>query len=118
MGTLWTERRVNEAASCTRPGRSEGEHAVMIDPGLSPDWLRMPNTPALPHRLRGEEVRVERSVWFNLAPNPAGDPVWLEQRTRWHLLQCAGCYCVAEVAGHGWVVLEVGPERMQMLREL
>lgn len=122
-GTIWTERRVNEVASATRPSISEGEHVVVLDPSLSPDWLQMPNAPGVPHAIRGEQVRVEASVWFPLAPNPAavpGDPetVWLEQRTRWHLLRCSGTYCVAEVAGHGWVLLEVGPARMQQLREV
>jgi hypothetical protein len=85
-----------------------------MDPSLSPDWLRMPT------ELGGDALRVEGSCWLPLAPNPDADPEqpdtwWLEQRTRWHVLQGVQLV-VAEVQGRGWVVIDPGAERRAMLR--
>lgn len=109
MDTIWTSRRVGEAVSTGEDGQ------VVLDPSLSPDWLQMPP------ELGGAQLRVEGSCWLPLAPNPAADPEqpatwWLDQRTRWHLL--AGVpLVVAEVAGHGFVVLDPGHARRAILRE-
>jgi len=109
VDTVWTSRRVGEAVSTGAGGE------VVMDPSLSPDWLQMPP------ELGGAQLRVDRSCWVGLAPNPLADPDqpatwWLEQRTRWHVL--AGVpLVVAEVAGHGFVVLDPGPARRAMLRD-
>jgi len=121
-GTIWTQRRAGSATSHTRPGISDGEHVTIYDPSLSPDWLEMPNLPNIPERLRGQQVRVECSCWFPLAPNAKGDPEdpstwWNMNRTRWHVLQGEGTLAVAEVESVGWCVVDVGPERLQVLRD-
>jgi hypothetical protein len=105
----WTIR----AAGAVRSESDDG--TVVVDPSLSPDWLRMPP------ELGGDAVRVEGSCWLPLAPNPKSDQNdkstwWLEQKTRWHILKDVQLV-VAEVVGHGWVVLDPGPERRKMLRE-
>jgi len=127
IDTAWGQRGPGEAAMLEQD--TEGKHnlpgeqyaAVLVDPSLSPDWLRMPDTEQLPESLRGIDIRVEGSCWLPIAPNPAGDPddpesMWIDQRTRWHLLEIEGHYAVAEVVGHGWVILHVGERRAEMLR--
>jgi hypothetical protein len=130
--TIWTQRRAGSATSHTRPGTSEGEHVTIYDPSLSPDWLQLPNEPSIPPQLRGRQVRVECSCWFPLAPNPKGwfplapnpkgnpddpDSWWIVRRTRWHVLQGVGTIAVAEVPELGWCVVDVGPQRLQVLRD-
>lgn len=121
-GTIWTQRRAGSAVSHTRPGTSEGEHVTVHDPSLSPDWLEMPDDTNIPAHLRGTQIRVECSCWFPLAPNPQGNPDdpdtwWTMQRTRWHVLQGVGTIAVAEVPDVGWCVVDVGPHRLQVLRD-
>lgn len=116
---IWTTRRPGEIASSTRPHLSEGEHATVLDPSLSPDWLAMPDDPNLDADLRGRKMRVIKSVWFPLAPNPvavedAEAEKWLDQRTRWHVTDL-GTIAVAEVIGHGWVCVDLGEERKRIM---
>ena len=115
--TVWTTRAAGQAVSSTIDGKDSDElddvALVVVDPSLSPDWLMMPP------ELGGQKVRVAGSCWLTVAPNPtaSGDP-WLEQRTRWHVLDGLLPWSVAEVVGHGWCVLDVGPARRALLREL
>jgi hypothetical protein len=116
--TVWTQRAAGQQVSNTNEGKDSDEldevALVVVDPSLSPNWLR------LPPELGGMTVRVDGSCWLPLAPNPqweADGRVWLEQRTRWHVLRGMPLV-VAEVVGHGWVVVDVGPERRAWLREL
>lgn len=122
-GTIWTQRRAYQMSSSTTPTVSEGEHITIYDPDLSPDWLKMPDSPTLPASIRGKQIRVMHSIWFPLAPNPKAsdedlDNRWLEQRSRWHLLQTSGAFAVVEVAGHGFVVMEVAVGQWQLLLEV
>lgn len=119
-GTIWTERRAGEHTSHRRS--SNGDTISVHDPSLSPDWLQMPHDPSIPQYLQGLRVRVECSCWFPLAPNPHGkddepDTWWTMKRTRWHVLQGVGNIAVAEVPELGWCVVDVGPERLQVLRD-
>lgn len=121
-GTIWTQRRPYQTSSSTRPWMSEGECATVHDPSLSPDWLRMPTSPNLPEQVRGQALRVLCSVWFPLAPNPAAadddvDSRWLDQRSRWHLMEGGHRLAVVEVAGHGWVCLQVAKQQWRMLMD-
>jgi len=109
VSTLWTSRAAGQAVSRADDG------TPVMDPSLSPDWLRMPP------ELGGDALRVEGSCWMPLAPNPDADPEqpstwWLQQRTRWHVLHGVQLV-VAEVQGRGWVVIDPGTERRAMLRE-
>lgn len=121
-GTIWTERDPGEAASHTRPQHgmgAAGEHCVLLDPNLSPDWLRIPSHTSLPADLRGKEVRVDVSLWFGLAPKPldTGEVEWVEHRTRWHLLRLPGLKLVVVEAPWGWVCMDVSERRWALLQE-
>jgi hypothetical protein len=107
--TLWTTRAAGQPVSKTQDG------GVVLDPSLSPNWLQ------LPAELGGAQLRVAGSCWLPVGPNPAADPRvpstwWLDQRTRWHVLEDVPLV-VAEVEGRGWVVLDPGPQRRAMLRD-
>lgn len=87
---------------------------MIIDPWFRPDWLQMPE------ELGGEQARVEASCWLPVAPNIEADPQdhdswFVVQRTRWHLL-AGKSIAVAEVVGVGWMVLEVGPTQVNIIR--
>lgn len=115
--TVWTQRTAGQQVSSTHDGKDSDEldevALVVVDPSLSPNWLRFP--PELGDII----VRVEGSCWMPLAPNPnwqTDGEQWLNQRTRWHVLRGMPLV-VAEVIGHGWVVVDIGPERRAVLRE-
>ncbi|MGB1142220.1 MAG: hypothetical protein ACPG1A_15060 [Halioglobus sp.] len=120
--TLWTERAAGQAVSSTT-NEVGGQTVTIFDPSLSPDWLRFPREEFVPEFLQGQEVRVEFSCWFDLAPNPEADPDdqdthWIIQRTRWHVLQGFDHIAVAEVEPLGWCVVDMGPNRVNLLREV
>lgn len=109
MSTVWTSREAGAQSSKSDDG------LVVVDPTLSPDWLRMPS------ELGGDSLRVEGSCWLPLAPNPNADENdtstwWIEQNTRWHVLLDVRLV-VAEVQGHGWVVLDPGAARRAIIRK-
>lgn len=112
---VWGEREPGAACALGE----EGE--MVLDPSLSPDWLCLPNEEGLPAALRGARVRVRCSAWLPWCPNPQATSAadrWLEQRTRWHLLELPGRYAVVEAVGTGWLVLEIGEEQQALLLEL
>jgi len=115
-GTIWTQRRAGDVASATRPGVSETEHLVIIDPSLSPDWIAIPNDPNVPAELRGVLARVGSSHWTSPAWTAAlGLP---EQRTRWHVLKTRPAMLVAELTGHGAAFILPGPDFTDFTEQL
>jgi len=100
---IWTLR---EAGSTTSVGRFD-DSVTLHDPSLSPDWLVMPHDENVPSDVRGRRVRVRGSVWLDFAPNPEpnAEQFYLQQVTRWHLIEESKEVAIAEVVGHGWVVV-------------
>lgn len=125
MGTVWTERRAGERVSATPPDL-DGSQEFILDPNLSPDWVRLPED--TPGGLARVECRVVRSVWFPLGlshhwvETGEGDP-WISRPTRWHVVAPTRAWdqdhplAVAEVPGAGFHVVDLGPSRVQVLLE-
>ena len=125
MGTVWAERRPGEIAAATPPDL-DGSVEVIMDPHLSPDWVRLP--PGTPYGLGGVQARVESSVWLPIGVDPSWSPgdgqgtPWTDTRTRWHLVRPEGWskpypMALAEVVGHGWVLLDLGEDRTSAMQE-
>ena len=113
---IWTLR---EAGAATSVGRFDPTVSVH-DPSLSPDWLVLPVDKSIPKDVRGRRCRVIGSIWLDFAPNPdqSSECRHIEQTTRWHLIDESNEVAIAEVAGHGWIVVRVEEHMfVAMLRE-
>ena len=122
MGTVWTERGPGQSVSCTEPNE-DGSVELIIDSSLSPDWLRLPEELGAP--LGGVNARVLKSLWFPLGPNMDVETLkqepWVYKQTRWHLVRPVDHWesehplAVAEVDGVGWVLVDIGPNRADVM---
>lgn len=122
MTTVWAERGPGVPEARTSPDL-DGSVEVILDPSLSPDWVRIPDT--APEGLAGRTAKVVRSLWFPLGVNPnwtpdSGESPWVETSTRWHIIRPESLdhlLGLAEVVGEGWVLVDLGPVRVTIMLE-
>jgi hypothetical protein len=123
MATMWSNRYPGQVASVVNEDPDHITGVVVVDPSLSPDWVRIPGE--APEGMRYADARVEKSVWFSQAPVPQddGNVEFIDRRTRWHLVRPDRGWhkewplALAEVSGVGWILLDLGEELVNLLME-